>query len=159
MANAYRDFCDALWRSWLAGTLDVSPSLHRDFDLDAAREPYLAFCAGARPLVAVAASRAMQNCEDRAPDWDSCGTDVGQGNRAMPVPSIDGLAEHSRPPPSRPTVTSLAASPRIAPRLPHGRRRAHRCRPVRAWYSARRRIYRRSRFGAERWTTARTSSH
>jgi hypothetical protein len=51
VANAYKNFCETLWRSWLAGTLDVPPSLRRDFDLDAAPEPYLTFGAGARPLV------------------------------------------------------------------------------------------------------------
>src|SRR5678816_3859359 len=53
MLDSYLSFCETLWRSWLDGTLRRSSFLERTFDLDAAPEPYLAFDAGTRPLVAL----------------------------------------------------------------------------------------------------------
>ena len=51
MAEAFIPFCETLWRDWLGGTLDVPPLVRTAFDLDAAPEPYIPFCAGAGPLV------------------------------------------------------------------------------------------------------------
>jgi hypothetical protein len=54
MAEAFISFCEALWRGWLANTLNVPQFIHdAPFDLDAAPEPYVSFNAGPNPLVAL----------------------------------------------------------------------------------------------------------
>jgi hypothetical protein len=49
----YDSFCEELWRSWLNETLELSPFLRAEFDVDSAPEPWLPFEAGAVPLVAL----------------------------------------------------------------------------------------------------------
>jgi hypothetical protein len=51
--DPYLQFCETLWRDWLAGAVDPSECSGNEFDLDAAPEPYLSFDAGAQPLVAL----------------------------------------------------------------------------------------------------------
>lgn len=53
MAEAFVPFCEMLWRGWLQGTLDLPSFVRSTFDLEAAPEPYLAFGAGAEPLLAL----------------------------------------------------------------------------------------------------------
>jgi hypothetical protein len=49
----YKSFCEELWRSWLNETLELSPLLRAEFDVDSAPEPWLTFDGGAVPLVAL----------------------------------------------------------------------------------------------------------
>lgn len=51
MAEDYIAFCEKIWRGWLDHRLTVSPLLRKVFELDAAPEPYVSFCAGEEPLV------------------------------------------------------------------------------------------------------------
>lgn len=51
MAEPYLVLCERWWQSWLAGTPPASPAVRRQFDVDAAPEPYLPFDPGADPLV------------------------------------------------------------------------------------------------------------
>lgn len=52
MTDDFKAFCERLWSSWLAGTLQLTPAFARRFDVDAAPEPYLPFDVGSNPLVA-----------------------------------------------------------------------------------------------------------
>lgn len=53
MVDGLNSFSEKLWADWLAGSLDVPPPMTSVFDLDAAPEPYVAYDAGSRPLVAL----------------------------------------------------------------------------------------------------------
>src|SRR5437588_3696431 len=51
MADILKHFCENLWRDWLTGNLEATPSVGSIFDLSAAPEPYLIFGQALNPFV------------------------------------------------------------------------------------------------------------
>ncbi|HKM91156.1 MAG TPA: hypothetical protein VJX29_11120 [Candidatus Acidoferrales bacterium] len=91
MDESFIPFCEGLWRSWLAGTLEM-PRLPRTvFEPDLAPEPYLNFTAGREPLVALttnpggrmdhqtrAAVKAGDGPLNEAMDYAACAVRLGE---------------------------------------------------------------------------------
>jgi hypothetical protein len=50
IAQAYLDYCEALWKRWLNGRLSLPPDVAKRFQLEHAPEPYLRFGNGRKPL-------------------------------------------------------------------------------------------------------------
>ena len=53
MGDDLIELCEALWREWLARSLEVSPLVTSTFDMNATPEPYLSFNVGQQPLIAL----------------------------------------------------------------------------------------------------------
>ena len=53
MDDDFIELCEALWREWLAHSLEVSPFVTSTFDMNATPEPYLSFNVGQQPLIAL----------------------------------------------------------------------------------------------------------